>query len=269
MSEAVRTLRHIHTSFSPPLAGRVLATLLLSAGFGAATSPLAGVWIPYFLASLLLVGALYMWWPLRGTGLRHNSYAPMRSDEVTPASLGGSLDDPRSSHRKMQVTAAVAGPAIYVLIVLGPVFPTPASHWTYAALVTAASLTALWRLVVLEAAAPAGYVPPAQLFAADPGWTPSDDAEAVAAVLYALQAVPGGRQVRRDVLYRHTRPLTSTPHNDTGTDAGLDALTARGHAATLRERTSSSLVAEWVVLTDRGRDAVLTDAATGTAPLPR
>lgn len=258
MSEAIRTLRDIHSSFSPSMSGRILSALVVSVGFGAAASPPAGPWVLLALAAVLLVGALYLGWTLRSTGLRANSYAPMRTDEETPVSLGGSKEEPRSPRQRLRKLVTVAGPAVFPLLVAGQFIPSPTGRWGYAATVGVISFVVLVRAFFLEGAYPPGYRPPATLFAASPDWSPADDSEAVAAVLHAFQAVPGGRQVRRDVLTAHARPLTSTPQDDTGVDAGLDALTARGLAVVLRERKSNSVVEEWVVLTHKGHDALVT-----------
>jgi hypothetical protein len=258
MSEAIRTLRDIHSSFSPSLRGRVLVALLFAVGIGAAASPLAGPWIFVALVPVLLIGAVCLNWSLRSTGLRGNNYAPMRTDGETPVSLGGSMEEPRSPNRRLQTMAMVAVPAVYPLVAGGQFIPSPTGRWGYAGVVAVIVFVVLVRAFFLEASYPGGYVPPTRLFAGTPDWSPANDAEAVAAVLHALQAVPGGRQVRRDVLTTHARPLTSTPQDDAGVDAGLDALTARGLAVVLRERKSSSLVVEWVVLTDDGHGALVT-----------
>lgn len=254
MSDSVRTLQEIHASFSPALPGRIIAAVLLSVFFGATVSPLAGPWILFILAPVLLVGMFYVSISLRATGLRANNYAPMRADDETPSSLGGTMEEPRSPNRRLQVFTYVAGPAIYLLIWAGQYINSATAQWTYAGIVTALTLVAFWRAFVLEGAVPDGYLPPSHVFAAEPDWSPHDDADAVAAVLHAVQAVPGGRQVRRDVLTGLARPLTSSPQDASGVDRGLQALTAQGRSAVLRERKDATTVVEWVTLTTDGRD---------------
>ncbi|MGO1379116.1 MAG: hypothetical protein ACTHVU_02325, partial [Corynebacterium sp.] len=103
-----------------------------------------------------------------------------------------------------------------------------------------------------------------------PDWSPSDDTDAVASTLYAAQAVPGGRQVRRDVLADLSAPLLSDASPDASRDETLDAalrsLTARGLAVVLRERKDATTVVRWVTLTEDGRDA-LARGPVGTAPV--
>ncbi|MEJ6549007.1 hypothetical protein PQI66_05555 [Corynebacterium sp. USCH3] len=260
MSQELRTLEQIRASVTPALPWRILAAVLTSAFVGASSSPVAGPWMLYLAAPVLLIAALYLGLSLRATGMRKNEYAPMRADDETSSEAGGTVEEPRSPNKDLRTLASFAAPGIYALMWVGQTINSTTVGWVYAAAVTVVSVLVFWRAFVLEAARPTGYVPLSRVFATEPDWAPADDTDAVASTLYAAQAVPGGRQVRRDVLADLAAPLVQ----DGSVDAALRSLTARSLAVVLRERKNATTVIEWITLTGEGRDAVARGPVSST-----
>lgn len=253
MSQEFRILQQIQASVTPALPGRVLAAVLVSAFVGASSSPVAGPWTLFIATPVLLIAAAYLGFSLRAQGMRKNEYAPMRADDRTASELGGTAEGPRSPNKKLRTLASFAAPGLYALIWVGQLIDSTTIGWVYAAAVTVIALVCFWRAFVLEGAHPADYVPLSRVFATEPDWAPSDDTDAVASTLYAAQAVPGGRQVRRDVLGDLAAPLMQ----DGSVDAALRSLTTHRLAVVLRERKDATTVVEWITLTGEGRDALV------------
>ncbi|MGO1639841.1 MAG: hypothetical protein ACTHZ0_03955, partial [Candidatus Corynebacterium faecigallinarum] len=165
---------------------------------------------------------------------------------------------PETPDEKRQRYITYAAPVIYFLVIAGGWIPVEIGGWFWAGLVTIAVFSVCWKYFNLVDMVPLKYVPLEKVFATEEDWTPVDDAEAVAATLYALQAVPHGRQVRLDVLLDAVRPLGV---DGPGFRAALDTLTARGQTVTLRDRKPNDTVLTWVALTGNGRDTVCTGVA--------
>ncbi|MGN0095920.1 MAG: hypothetical protein ACI38U_07650 [Corynebacterium sp.] len=253
MTQEFRVLQQIQASVTPALPGRILVAVLVSAFVGASSSPAAGPWTLFIATPVLLIAAVYLGFSLRAQGMRKNEYAPMRADDRTTSELGGTVDEPRSPNKKLRTLASFAVPGLYALMWIGQLINSTTAGWVYAASVSVIVLVCFWRVFVLEGAHPADYVPLSRVFTTEPDWTPTDDADAVASTLYAAQAVPGGRQVRRDVLTDLAAPLIQ----DRTVDAALRSLTARHLAVVLRERKDATTVVEWITLTGEGRDVLV------------
>ncbi|MGP9723828.1 hypothetical protein ACT3SZ_07440 [Corynebacterium sp. AOP40-9SA-29] len=266
MSPEFRTLQQIQASVTPALPGRVVAAVLVAIFVGASSSPIAGPWTLSLAAVVMLIGAFALGLSLRAKGLRSNEYAPMRADDRTPADVGGTAEEPQSPNKRLRTMLSFAVPGIYTLMWIGQLIDSTTLGWIYAAVVTVVSLVVFWRVFVLEGARPEDYVALSTVFATEPDWSPSDDTDAVASTLYAAQAVPGGRQVRRDVLAELAAPLLSDASRDESLDAALHSLTARGLAVVLRERKDATTVVRWVTLTEEGRDA-LARGPVGATPV--
>lgn len=261
MTQEFRVLQQIHASVTPALPGRILAAVLISVFVGATASPVAGPWTLFIATPVLLIAAVYLGFSLRAQGMRKNEYAPMRTDDRTASELGGTVEEPRSPNKKLRTLASFAVPGLYALMRIGQLINSATVGWVYAAAVTVIVLACFWRAFVLEGAHPADYVPLPQFFTTEPDWTPTDDTDAVASTLYAAQAVPGGRQVRRDVLTDLAAPLIQNG----SVDAALRSLTARHLAVVLRERKDATTVVEWVTLTGKGRDALVHGSVSAAA----
>lgn len=231
MSEDLQRLHQIDTASSPAPGARIALAVLIALLYGAATSPLVGTWALILLAVALVVGAVYLTVSLRRRGVRSNNYAPMRSDDDTPASLGGNLTPPKSSNDQAQTLLTCAVPTIYVAAWVGNQSSSETVGWIWSGGVTVMTLLVMWRVLVLEAESAPGYVPLSTVFASEPDWTPGDDVDAVASVLYAARAVPAGRRL----------------------------------AVELRERKGTDTVERWVALTEGGREAVKAEGITRNA----
>ena len=260
MSDPFRHLRTLprNTRLSSP--SRLLFTALFAVIVGLFASPVAETWLLLSFTVVFATAAVVISLRQRRDGLRPNDYAPMRPDSETPRILGGtkSPESPETPDEKRQRYITYAAPVIYFLVIAGGWIPVEIGGWFWAGLVTIAVFSVCWKYFNLVDMVPLNYVPLEEVFATEEDWTPADDAEAVAATLYALQAVPHGRQVRLDVLLDAVRPLGV---DGPGFRAALDTLTARGQTVTLRDRKPNDTVLTWVALTGNGRDTVCTGVA--------
>lgn len=260
MSTAVSTLHDISTAATPSTPARVTATVTFVVFFVLAASPLAGTWIFVALIPLSLIWMWYLGFSLRTRGFRMNDYAPLKPEtDGTPQNAYADRPDPK---RRQQVIATYTVPAAFAVVWTANQMDNDLLRWGLTLVAAVFSGVSLWRMIVMEDGYPVDYIPVRRLFAAEPDWTPADNADAVASVLYAARAVPGGRQVRRDVLDDLAAPLVDS--DDVAT--GLQELVAQGQAVVLRDRKDAHTVIRWTTLTDEGRDAVLHAENPATRP---
>ncbi|HIW92412.1 MAG TPA: hypothetical protein H9870_12235 [Candidatus Corynebacterium avicola] len=263
MSKDLQHLHTLHSSSALSGPSRILFTAVAAVIIGVIASPVAEPWLLIVFTVLFAVIAIAITVRHHRSGLRSNNHAPMRPDSETPRSLGGTKapDTPETPDEKRQRYLTYTGPAVYIMVMIGGWIPATVVGWIWAGAVTAVVFGLSWRYFHLTDANPVGYVPLETVFAAEPDWTPTNGTDAVATTLYALQAVPHGRQVRMDALQDAAGPLGV---DRTELHTAVDALSARGQAVALRERKSDNTIVNWVALTENGRDAVCT-GCTGDA----
>ncbi|MGO1949886.1 MAG: hypothetical protein ACTH1D_09640 [Mycobacteriaceae bacterium] len=255
MSDSLRYLQELQRSLAIALPVRVLFSVVFGVIVGLISSPIAQPWMPFALIGVMFLLVIPATIRIRTRGLNHNDYAPMKPDSETDGRTVGPFPSlqgrtaPQQQQRLLILTVAtvVLGPQI------GDAIDPAFAGWTWAALITLITLASTWRILVIDAAAPVGYVPLRDVFATEPGWTPADDADAVASTLYAMQAVPAGRQVRLDVLLDSVTPLGLDGEQ---VKAGIDTLTAQSLAVVIRDRRDRDTVLKWVTLTEEGSEAV-------------
>lgn len=258
MSDDLRHLHNLHESLTIPRPWRIAGTVIFALVIGLFASPASQPWMLYLFTAIFLLIVLAVGLHHRRNGMRTNHYAPMKPDSETPRALGGTQAPPTENmtpDEKVQRFSVVAAPGIYLMVFVSQWITNDVVGWLWAALVVITVFGVAWRYFALTDSEPMNYVPLDRVFATEQDWTPPTDVEAVAAALYAATAVPGGRQVRQDVLIESVAPLGI---DGPALKSALDTLVAERRAVQLRDRRDADTVLTWITLTEEGRDRVQT-----------
>jgi DNA-binding transcriptional ArsR family regulator len=255
VTSSAQDLLSFQTSLRPPRSLRILAAVAVGVVFTLATSPLSPVWILLVFAAAVILVSLWTAAQNRARGLRGNGHAPMRPDAETSVVLGGDIPLPRPWWRQWDLWLPLAYLVVCFAVsdTLGAI-DSPVVSWIAAvALGCLATAGLLWWWVGNDGS-PSGHLPLSTLVRQAPQWRPADDGEAVAAVLYAVDAYPRGRQLRRDTLDTAAEALFDlTPD---AVSRALRELSGHGAVVVTVERDRDGVRTEWLSLTPAGVDAV-------------
>lgn len=255
MTSSAQDLLSFQTSLRPPRSLRILAAVAVGVVFTLATSPLSPVWILLVFAAAVILVSLWTAAQNRARGLRGNGHAPMRPDAETSVVLGGDVPLPRPWWRQWDLWLPLAYVIVCVVVsdTLGAA-DSPVISWIAAVTLGCLATAGLLWWWVGNDGSPSGYLPLSTLVRQAPQWRPAGDGEAVAAVLYAVDAYPRGRQLRRNTLDTAAEALFDlTPD---AVSRALRELSGHGAVVVTVERDRDGVRTEWLSLTPAGVDAV-------------
>lgn len=256
VKHAAEDLLRLQSSLLPARGLRLLGCLAIGVVFTLVISPLGLVWLLLPFAMVVILASLWISARDRARGLRGNHHAPMRPDDVTSVLEGGNVPLPgRWWTRWDQWLPLVTVAAAFLFSNITAMVDSTALGWTLAVAfgVLVAAGAAWWWIIA--SGRPSGQPPFAALAERAPQWTPTDDAEAVAALLYVVNACPRGRQIRQDALTITAAGVFGLDESDVS-DA-LTELGARREVLVTTERDRSNVRRDWMSLTPTGIDSVV------------
>lgn len=196
------------------------------------TGPLPALGI---LATAVL--ACVVWWRyLRRSGVRGNTYSPMKTDAEaarTPFSW-------KEEGRLVLVLALVFGLSQAASMFSGQ------SRWGFAAIAALITVGLMYWFVTFDAWRPARYTDPTKL---QRDMEIGNPTEWLQAFLYCRRCVPGGLQILSDTLKEDLSHYGWTARS---VNEALDKLVKQGKAVKIRELRSTDGARKWVTLTEEG-----------------
>lgn len=214
-----------------------LVTLITGlAGFVAA-APQKGTLPTLALLGLAVALGLVWWFLLRQPGRRGNDYSPMKTDAELARTPWSWKEEGRAL-------------LVLLLIIIPLNLSSFFASWGFAAIFAGLAMIVTWFSIRTQAWRPVHYEVVDKI-PEDGALRLRSDAEWMRAFLYANQIVPGGYQLRTDVV---AEAVGEYGMNETATKDALNALVANNEAVLIRELRSHDGRVNWVTLTEKGRE---------------
>ena len=229
-------LTDVQDGMRPSKAAQFMVSLIFALMMFILCAPVTGP-LPALGILLTAVLACVVWWRyLRRSGVRGNTYSPMKTDAEaarTPFSW-------KEEGRLVLVLALVFG-----LSQVASIFSSQ-GRWRFAAIAALITVGLMYWVVTLDAWRPARYTDPKKL---GRDMKIENPTEWLQAFLYCRRCVPGGLQILSDTLTEDLSHYGWTAH---GVNEALDKLVKQGKAVKIRELRSADGARKWVTLTEEG-----------------
>lgn len=256
MTKYAENLLSLRSRLLPSPVLRVLGSVAIGVVFTLVISPLDLVGLLFPFAVVVCIASVWVGAGNKARGLRGNYYSPMRPDSETSVLEGGKVPLPRRWWTIWDRWLPLVLVAVSFLVsnVVNAI-DSPVFGWTIAVIagVLITGGTAWWWTSASDR--PAGQPSFASLVTRSPRWKPAGDASAVAAVLYAVNACPKGRQIRRDALDSTAAGIFALEEG--AVSNALAELSERREVLVAAERDRDSVRQDWISLTPAGIESVV------------
>ncbi|WP_297668312.1 hypothetical protein [uncultured Corynebacterium sp.] len=228
-------LNDVHNGMRPSKAAQFMVSLIFALMMFILCAPVTGPLPALGILATAILACVVWWRYLRRSGVRGNTYSPMKTDAEaarTPFSW-------KEEGRLVLVLALVFG-----LSQAASMFSSQ-SRWGFAAIAALITAGLMYWVVTFDAWSPARYTDPKKLRDVKIE-TP---AEWLQAFLYCRRCVPGGLQILSDTL---KEDLSHYGWTSNSVNEALDKLVQQGKAVKIRELRSADGARKWVTLTEEG-----------------
>ncbi len=229
-------LTDVQNGMRPSKAAQFVVSLILALTMFILCAPVTGPLPALGILATAILACVVWWRYLRRSGVRGNTYSPMKTDAEaarTPFSW-------KEEGRLVLVLALVFGLSQAASMFSGQ------GRWGFAAIAALITAGLMYWVITFDAWRPARYTDPKKL---QQDMEIKNPTEWLQAFLYCRRCVPGGLQILSDALKEDLSHYGWTAHS---VNEALDKLVQQGKAVKIRELRSADGARKWVTLTEEG-----------------